>query len=325
MTDIKILFLTHLGSGYVGAPNTRHGFEQEVAKLCECKFAGEGWSDYVKGESMDETVKRVMPDADWVIDRDNNLHEKKPENRRYKVGHFMSDLHGKHHYGITSPVEYAELINKAEYDAVFMRYPLLYGARYQPKVVHDWIKCEKHWVPWSVDDKWYHPKPKKIDVAFIGTTGPCYPLRNMIWENLYYVARGHKVLREQAPRGKTYERVVKTLKDTHLVGERYRDALAETRILLFGCSIYRYVLQKFFVAPASQCMVMSNEPAMAKRLGFVDGKTYVEVDEGNWEELLLHYLENPDAVRQIARNGMKNVLMNHNHRVRAEQWLEMIT
>lgn len=297
-----------------------------MAKQCECKFAGEGWSDYVPNESIDETVKRLYGTnyPDWVIDKDNNLHEKKPKNRRYKIGHFMSDLHGKHHYDITSPVEYAKLVNEAEYDAVFMRYPLLYGTSYQPKVIHDWITCDKHWVPWSVDDKYYHPKVKKTDVAFIGTTGACYPLRNMIWENLYYVARGYKVLREQAPRGKTYERSVDSLKEKHLVGERYRDALAEVRILLFGCSIYRYELQKFFEAPASGCLVMSNAPAMAKRLGFIDGETYVEVDEGNWEDKLIEVLEDEYLVKRIARKGMKNVLMNHNHDKRASQFLEVL-
>jgi spore maturation protein CgeB len=69
---------------------------------------------------------------------------------------------------------------------------------------------------------------------------------------------------------------------------------------------------------------MSNKPSMSKYLGFVDGKTYVNIDTGNWEEKLRWLLENPDKVRQIARSGMKNTLMNHSHQTRAEQFLEIL-
>jgi len=62
-----------------------------------------------------------MPDADWVIDRDNALHEKKLENRGYRIGHFISDIHAKHYYKIKNPVKYVEAINDVGYDAVFMR------------------------------------------------------------------------------------------------------------------------------------------------------------------------------------------------------------
>lgn len=326
MADVHVLWLTHKGDGYVGAPQTQYGFEQEVAQLCDCKFAGEGWPLYRAGESLDETVQRVMPDADWVIDKDNALFEEKPHDKGYMVGHFISDLHGKHHYKIKSPVKYADALNQTGYDAVFMRYPLIQGTGLRPDVVYDRLKCEKRWVPWSVEAERYHPRrEKKYDVSFIGTVGAAYPLRKEIWDNIYYVARGHRILRQEAPRGKTYDRSVETLQDSHLVGEDYRRVLGETRILLFGCSRYRYALQKFFEAPASGCLVVSNAPSMAKRLGFVGDDTFVEVDAGEWEDTLIYLLENPGVVKRIAQNGTRNVLKNHTHKVRARQFLEMIT
>lgn len=324
MTDLNVLWLTHKGEGYVGAPSTQHGFEQEVSKLCNCRFAGEGWEEYATGETMHDTVKRVMPEADWVIDSDNNLHNHKPRGRGYRVGHFVSDIHAKHFYGTSSPITYAQLINEAGYDAVFMRYKLLYGTKHRPDAMWDWIKCEKHWLPWSVDDNYYKPKHKQIDVAFIGSRGNCYPLRNDMWEGLYYVCRGYKVVREEAPKGKTYERTIDGLKTTHLVGDKYRDTLSETRILAFGCSVYRYPLQKFFEGAASKCLIASNEPGNAKELGFVDEKTYVEVDEATWEDKLLWLLENPGTVSNISRGGMKNVLMRHTHKVRSQEFVEAL-
>jgi len=324
MHDLNILFRTRKGQEYVGAPHTQYEFEQEVAKLCNCKFAGKGWGDFRELEHMSETVKRVMPNADWVIDYDNNLHVKKPNNRKYKVGHFISDLHGKHHYGLTSPVGYVEMINKANYDAVFMRYPLIHGTSHRPDVVYDRLTCDKHWVPWSVDVDYYRPKDKRVDVSFIGTLGTCYPLRKEMWEGVYYVARGHKIIREQSPPGKTYERHTDKLIHTHLVGSKYRDMLAETRMFLFGCSTYRYPLQKFFEASASECMIMSNSPSMAKKLGFIPNKTYVEVSEIDWEEQLLYYLDNPDSVKKIAVRGRLNTVEKHNHKVRAKEFVEML-
>lgn len=325
MIDLRILWLTDKGDGYVGAPQTQYGFEQAVAEKCECKFAGPGWEDYVPNEPLVETVRRVMPDCDWVIDRDNNMHVGKPTPRRYKIGHFISDIHAKHYYGVSSPVAYAQMINQSGYDAVFLRYKELHGTKYRPDAFWDWIQCDKHWVPWSVDDKFYSPKPKNIDVAFLGSIGNCYPLRNEIWDSLYYVVRGYHVLREEAPRGKTYERSVESLKEGYYVGEKYRDALAETRNLIFGCSIYKYPLQKFFEGMASKCLVLCNAPSNAKQLGFINGETYVEIYEGDWEKTLTYILENPKVGDRIRRNGLKNVLMNHTHDKRAQEFIKVLS
>ena len=325
MNDLQVLWLTHKGDGYVGAPQTQYGFEQKVAELCDCKFAGEGWPLYRAEETLDQTVKRVMPNADWVIDRDNALHEKKPTDRSYRIGHFISDLHAKHYYKLRNPVKYVEALNDTEYDAVFMRYPLIHGTKFRPEVVYDRLKCEKHWVPWSIDTEKYHPRRRKrYDVSFMGTVGACYPLRKEIWENIYYVARGHRILRQRAPAGKTYDRAVSKLQDEFLVGKDYRKALGETRILLFGCSVYRYALQKFFEGAASGCLVVSDAPGMAKRLGFRDKETYVKVDSFDWEDTVKELLDNPDMVEQVARRGRHNVMENHTHKVRARQFVEML-
>jgi len=324
LTDLNVLFMTHRGEGYVGAPSTQHGFEMAVAEQCNCKFAGVGWKDYREGETMLETVNRVMPDADWVMDADNNLHTDKPKGQRFKIGHFVSDIHAKHHYKISSPVGYAQLLNKTHYDAIFMRYKKLQGTQYRPESFWEWLDCEKHWLPWSVEINDYKPKVKNVDVSFIGSTGKCYPIRNSIWSGIYHAARGYRVIREMAPKGKTYDRTNESLKHTHLVGDRYRDALAKSRIFLFGCSIYRYPLQKFFEASASGCLMLCNQPTTARELGLIDGKTFVEVEEGSWERELQYYLENPDACKAIASRGLKNTLLNHRHEKRAEEFINML-
>lgn len=324
MKDTRILFLTRKGEGYVGAPQTRHEFEQEVAKQTKCKFAGEGWPDHIPGESMEQTVRRVMPDCDWVIDRDDNLHVKKPSHRRYKVGLFLTDLHGKHSYGFNSPMPHIELINNADYDAVFMRYPLLLGTGYNQKVYLENLYCAVHWIPWSVSTERFKPRDKTYDVSLIGATYDCYPLRREMWDSIYYAARGYRIFREASPQGKTYDRSVDLLKESHHVGGEYSRILGESRILLFTSSIYRYPIQKYFEGSASKCLLISTMPAMGKRLGFIDGKTFIEVDFDNWEERLQYYLGDSKMCLKIANEGYKMTKKHHNHKVRAKQFLGVL-
>jgi hypothetical protein len=326
VADLHILFLTRNGEGYVGAPNTQYEFEHTVAKYADCKWAGEGYPLYIPNETIDETVQRVMSDADWVIDKDNNLHTPKPRNRRYKIGVFLSDLHGKHYYKIETPMEFADLINFAKYDAVFMRYLTVDGVtNCDPGIILQRVRCNKYWVPWSIDPNKFKPhRPYNYDVAFIGRISKCYPLRQRIWDNLTCITEDYRVLQRQSPSGKTYQRSWETLKETHLVGEKYTETLGSTKILLFGCSKYRYPLQKFFEGAASGCLVMSNAFRDAEKLGFVDGETFIDINIGNWEDRLLYYLENIDECANIANSGYKNVMVNHTHDVRAKHFVEIL-
>jgi len=326
MSNLNVLFLTHRGEGYVGAPQTRHEFEQEVAKHCNCKFAGEGWSLYRAGESMDETVKRVMSNVDLVIDSDNNLHNKKPINRRYKIGHVISDIHAKHYYKLKTPLEYVNLLNKVGYDVIFMRYPRAYGTKHPPDTVYSGLTCDKQWVPWSIKPDKFKQKRKTVDAALIGTiNNRVYPLRQKMWDNWEQTLKNYNTIRQRAPTGKTYDRSITSLKNTHIVGDQYCDVLAKTNLLTFGCSVYRYALQKFFEGAASQCVIISDKPDAAERLGFIDGKTYVCVNKDNWGEKTLYLLENHGEARRIARMGMKNVLLNHSHEKRAKQWIKTLS
>ena len=273
---------------------------------------------------MEETVERVMPDADWVMDKDNHLHIRKPKGRRYKVGVFTSDLHGKHHYKVTSPVVYADMVNKASYDAVFMRYPYLYGAGYDRKVFYNRLQMSKYFLPWSVDTERFKPLEKTYDVGFIGAIGDCYPIRQQVWDNLYYVARGYKVYRNMAPKGKTFERQWSKLKDTHLVGDDYAKRLGETRIMIFDCSYYLYPIQKLTQTTSAGCLMMCNQPSMGKKLGFIPWKTYVEIDEHTWEDTLLYFLENPKEGGLVAKQGMEMTRERHSHEVRAAQFISLL-
>ena len=126
-----------------------------------------------------------------------------------------------------------------------------------------------------------------------------------------------------SPAGSTYDRHVAKYKDAY-VGERYAELLNKTKIMIFGCSIYRYPVQKYFESTASGCLVLSNEPSTAKQLGFIDNETYVDINQFDWEAVLTYCLENYDNLKRIVRGGLKNTLMNHTHEKRVNEWLEML-
>jgi len=245
------------------------------------------------------------------------------KDRSYRVGVFLSDLQGKASHGISSPTLFMKYLNKQRYDAFFLKYLEIHGCGVNPHLFEEGLRGDVYFLPWSVDCEKHTWKRKKVDVTFIGNVGSTYPLRQEMWEDLYYVARGYKIVREMRPPGKTFDRKI-CESSSKYVGDDYCKLLNETRIMIFGCSKYRYPLQKYFESAASGCLILADEPSTAKRLGFVDNKTYVDVNVYDWRPVLQWCLENEDKTRGIVRSSLKNVLMNHSHEKRADEFLEMI-
>lgn len=325
MDEVKTLFLTRKGEGYVGAPQTFHEFEQAVGRIATCKWAGENWPLYKHGEPIRETVKRVMPDADWVmVDRDNTWEP--PQSRRFKIGIFLSDLHGKYNMGVGSPEGFVNLINNAGFDAVFMKYMEVHGCRnVNPRLFQRALNCHTHFLPWSVDTVSHRWGDKNVDIAFMGSHQPrIYPLRSDMWNRLPSICGDHSMIRTLTPGGGTYGRRVAELKHRSYVGDRYVDALNRSKTLLFDSSIYRYPVQKYFEGSASGCILLCDEPSTAKELGFVDGETYVKVCVGDWTEKFLYCLEQYDDVRHIGEAARRNAVEKHTHKRRAEEFLRML-
>lgn len=164
----------------------------------------------------------------------------------------------------------------------------------------------------------------KYDVAFLGALTETYPLRKTICEGLPFIARGHRILCREPPYGDSYKRNYDNLHENYIVGDDYAEALGSSRILIFDCSVYRYPILKFFEGGASGCLLMSDPPAMSKRLGFRHRETYAEIDAVTWEDGLRYYLENPREAKKIADRGMKMTRKYHDHDVRAKQFLQIL-
>jgi len=266
-----------------------------------------------------------MPYAEWVIDKDDNFTT--PRERRFKVGLFVSDLHGKWSYLIGRPEGFIKLIARANYDAVFLRYRQVLSAGCDPDIFFNRLS-NANWVPWSVDGEFFHPRSeKRWDITFLGAHSPkFYPLRDQLWRGLpaFCNSEGLRLLRRESPPGKTFERRFNTLKNRYVVGHRYADVLRRSRIFIFGCSKFRYPLQKFFEGMASGCLVMADRPTNAEELGFIDGETFVQIGGKNWRDRVRHYLRHPGEMERIANNGRKLILEKHTHHKRAKDFARLL-
>lgn len=274
---------------------------------------------------MKLTVRRVMPDADWVIDEDNGF--SLPEHSPYKIGYMASDLHGKAAFNISSPWGFVKLINESSYDAIFLKYMEVHGLECSPHIFQTDLESKVRFLPWSVDPEKFYPREKTVDAMFLGAHGRTYPIRNVIWNVLPSICEEHRlnyVVRSNPP-GRTFERHIPTLKKMgYLVGDKYQEALGGARIFLFGCSKYRYPLQKFFEVMASETLVMSNAPANAKGLHFEDEYNFVEISIDNWKKKLLYYVNHREEAAEIAARGRETILKHHTHDTRAAEFLEML-
>lgn len=328
---MRLLFITRKGDNHAGEPISYHGFEQAISKIADCQFAGEGWPEHVHGEDIDSTVKRLYGNdpPEWVIDKDNNLHNHKPQSQKYRVGLFVSDLHGKHHYGIHNPMDFRELLDHAGYHAVFYRYAHVCGTSYPTNLFWE-IGANCCFVPWSVDaKKLFKSKTpwddRKYDVTFIGSVFDVYHIRKLIVERLPHIDLPITRFIGSSPSGEIWTWNIDELQKTHYVGQRYADLLDQSKIFIFGSSIYRYPILKYFEGMASGCLVMANQPTRARELGFVDKSSYVEITEDDWERKIEQYLFNDRIVAEdIARTGYNMTCKFHCHEYRAKEFIEIL-
>lgn len=259
-----------------------------------------------------------------MIDRDNNLEEYRGRARSYRVGLFISDLHGKNHYGYDAH-EYYQALSKSGYDALFMRYTHLGTQDVRRK-----IKVPNHFIPWSVDTNTFYPREKTIDVSFTGCTDNIvYPFRTKIYEELPRVIKRNNTNKSVTsiittlPKDFYGSRISQWKKAKNVyVGERYADLLGRSRISIFTSSIYRYPLLKYFEAMASGCCVLADDPACCGELDFWGN--FYPIIEDDWVKPFYYYLNAPDKSKRMGHKATRLIKTRHSHSVRADEFVRLL-
>ncbi|MBN2335110.1 glycosyltransferase [Candidatus Bathyarchaeota archaeon] len=335
---MRILFNTIRSDNLVNL-NVVHYLEQETAKLADCQWSGAGWENHVPGEPIDETVKRLYgaDPPDYIVNSRADIEEsmrvadaRTPETPRTVMT--IGDMH-------VEPEAWVETANRG-FDGALMRYLyspyakrtlLSYGyySKFDEDYYLDNLKPEKLHFPWFTDHRIYHPsEEKEHDVIFLGAyRRKVYPLRYDIVKELPKLCEENnwRYLIRDRPPGKTPTRDVQTLTEQgHIVGPKYAETIAKAKVFIFGNSIFRYPVSKYFEIMGSGILVMANRPQSAEELHFRDGDNYVEINRQNWKEKLRYYLEDDAERERIARRGYETVNKYHTSEVRAGQLVEFL-
>ena len=340
---LNILFMSEYFGDTV-CINNLYNLEQAIGKISSSRWAGPGHKLYVKDEPLSRTVKRVMRRADWVFYYDFGVTKRglrlqippKNKKRQYNVMAYIADLQRE-------PYQYRKYLNECGYDVLLMTY-LKTGKQItsrghkrgrrqlknlSPRHYTAGLKMPYLHIPPSIDVQQFKPveAQKKYDVTFIGALNDeVYPLRKDIWGQLPELAEKQKwsALIKQGPPGRSLDRKISQLKDEHIVGQKYAEALALSKVFIFGTSVFKYPLFKFVEGMASKTCVMSDTPLTAKELHFIPDWNFVHINRDNWKEKLIYYLEHDDELEQIAQRGYETVMKYHTTDIRAKQVVDFL-
>lgn len=310
--------------------------ERAVAKIANCKWAGSGWPLHRINELLSETVRRVMPKVDWVLHYSfeillSKMNFRIPSHRKYKVGAYIGDIH-------RVPDRQIKYINKNGWDALLMLYTHL-GACVDYRM-NRIVSIDPEYYLKNVEVPIFHMAPcvnpekfkptngeKDIDILFLGALGlPWYPLRTKIFRELPEVAEkyGWKIVMRQSPPGRSLTRKISALQGKHIVGDRYSNIIARSKLFVFGTSVFKYPLLKFPESMACRTCAVSDVPLTAEKLHLVENQNFVSINERNWVQKLKYYLEHDDEREAIAQQGYETYLKHHTTDIRAQQLVQFL-
>ena len=350
---MKMLFTVNSLRGDYSGRN-RNYFVEEVARQTDCKLAGIGYPDYVKGESLKETIKRLYPgdEPDWVAPMEKMYATNSEEiGYNYKIVGWISDIHVDPDSKCATANKYLDiLLMCCQYTRwIFPTIEDFRGVFGLPadkflesghciSVDKNYflsrLKIKSVFFPNSVEPSIFKPineSEKKYDVSSIGSVGGFYPFRLKIWNELPELGKKHNWeinLRNapNIPERREISKIINNplLRKKWLVGDDYAKALRETKIFISGPGIAKYPVLKYFEVMASRSLLMSPPMFHMDELHFKPDWNFVEVNADNWKEKLVYYLEDDQLRETIARRGYETAVKYHTNEVRAKDFINIL-
>lgn len=185
--------------------------------------------------------------------------------------------------------------------------------------------------PWSFDEKYeFQPNNKKYDVCMFGSASGTYTFRKEIYKELNNFATENnlKLITGARPPEAKYDinfmnNYDEEKREKFKVGDEYIKTIQQCKIMITSTDkMYGYPVKKFFEGAMTGCLVLSDEPFLAKKLGFVDGETYVKINKDNWKEKVLYYLEHEDERNIIIKKARNNFLKKHTNQIRVKNLVD---
>ena len=176
------------------------------------------------------------------------------------------------------------------------------------------------WFPHHVPTELFkdYQLEKSIDYLFIGAAiRHVYPLRAIWIDKLKhekgFVMYGHPGYRKQTFCSKR-----------DMVAENYAKEINRAKMLFTCHSKYEYPVLKYFETAACHTLLMANGSQELNDLGFVDGETFVEINEKNVVEKARAYLRDDEKRRKISLRAYNMVRARHSTEKRASELVEFI-
>ncbi|MBN8207254.1 glycosyltransferase family 1 protein [Bacillus sp. NTK071] len=109
------------------------------------------------------------------------------------------------------------------------------------------------------------------------------------------------------------------------VGVDYSKELNNAKIFFTCDSNYHFPLLKYFEVLACGTLLLASGSEELRELGFIDGKTYVEINQSNFAEKAKYYLDNEEERITIAKRGEELIRERHSTEIRAQELIAHIT
>ncbi|HHX76792.1 MAG TPA: glycosyltransferase [Firmicutes bacterium] len=174
------------------------------------------------------------------------------------------------------------------------------------------------WLPNHVNTEVFkdYGLKKEIDFLLAGALSEkVYPLRTKIAREMKGV-KGFKHLPHPGYRDFDPEAEKNNKIDAYFARE-----INKAKIFFTDDSIYKYPVAKYFEVLACNTLLLAPGSRELKDLGFIDGKTFVEINADNYYEKALYYLKKEAERKAIALRGYQMVRERHSTEVRAAQFI----
>lgn len=188
--------------------------------------------------------------------------------------------------------------------------------RYFPELLYKF-----RWLPNHVNIEEFrdYQLDKELDFLLMGAVDEyTYPLRYKIDQGM----NGYPgFVHNQHPGYGDYD---KEDESKSLVGKYFAMEINKAKMFFTDDSRYNFPIAKYFEVPACKTLLLASGSKELEDLGFIDGETFVEINEDNYLEKALYYLEHEEERMAIIERGYRLVRENHTTVIRAKEFIAYI-
>ena len=178
------------------------------------------------------------------------------------------------------------------------------------------------WLPNYVNIEEFkdYQQEKEIDFLLMGAVDEeTYPLRSIVDKGMsgypgfiHHHHPGH------------YHDFDENEESQSLVGKYFAMEVNKAKMFFTDDSIYKFPIAKYFEVPACKTLLLASGSKELEDLGFIDGETFVEINEHNYKEKGLYYLEHEEERKAITERGYQMVRERHTTAKRAQEFISCI-